>query len=210
MPQVARTNRRVSERRRRHELLVDAAERVFAAKGIGNATVDDVAAEAEYSKGLLYKHFRSKEEIYQAICLRGFQLMLRRFETAVKDNGTGKEQLVAIGESYIAIARRHPLYFEAHVFHASQAPDPDSTSIAAQAEKVGDQILRLVMTTIETGMEDGSIKRSVDPRQTAFILWSTMLGMVVTATFRKSLARFELEDDAFLAASLKFVTDAIG
>ena len=45
-------------------LLVDAALRVFAEHGYEEATVEDIAAAAGYSKGAYYFHFASKEDIF--------------------------------------------------------------------------------------------------------------------------------------------------
>ena len=47
--------------------LLSAALRVFARRGYGQAGVDEIAAEAGYSKGALYWHFSSKEELLMAL-----------------------------------------------------------------------------------------------------------------------------------------------
>src|SRR5438093_8998256 len=57
---------RAQGREARHELLT-AALRVFARRGYGQAGVDEIAAEAGYSKGALYWHFSSKEEVLLAL-----------------------------------------------------------------------------------------------------------------------------------------------
>jgi AcrR family transcriptional regulator len=41
-----------------------AAEKVFAAKGFFPTTMSDIAREAEFGTGTLYKYFKSKEELY--------------------------------------------------------------------------------------------------------------------------------------------------
>ena len=53
---------RAQGRAARDELL-SAALRVFADRGFAAASMDAVAAEAGYSKGALYWHFSSKEEL---------------------------------------------------------------------------------------------------------------------------------------------------
>jgi AcrR family transcriptional regulator len=44
--------------------ILSAAEKVFAAKGFFLTTMSDIAREAEFGTGTLYKYFRSKEELY--------------------------------------------------------------------------------------------------------------------------------------------------
>jgi AcrR family transcriptional regulator len=47
--------------------LLDAALRVFARRGYREAGVDEIAAEAGYSKGALYWHFPGKRELFEAL-----------------------------------------------------------------------------------------------------------------------------------------------
>src|SRR3954447_25710732 len=49
------------------EELLSAALRVFARRGYREAGVDEIAAEAGYSKGALYWHFSGKEELLIAL-----------------------------------------------------------------------------------------------------------------------------------------------
>ena len=58
------TERKEREKLQRREDILNAAERVFFSKGHKNSTMDDVAEEAELSKGTLYLYFKSKEGFY--------------------------------------------------------------------------------------------------------------------------------------------------
>jgi AcrR family transcriptional regulator len=57
---------RAQGRAARDELL-DAALQVFATRGYREAGVDEIAAEAGYSKGALYWHFSGKDELLRAL-----------------------------------------------------------------------------------------------------------------------------------------------
>lgn len=57
-----------SERRARTRAqLLDAAARVYARRGFDGATLEEVAAEAGFTKGALYGHFGSKENLLLAL-----------------------------------------------------------------------------------------------------------------------------------------------
>src|SRR5205823_1982312 len=78
----ARLDRRTSAaraqgRETRAELL-SAALRVFAQRGYRQASVDEIAAEAGYSKGALYWHFSSKEELLVALLDERIDAPMRR------------------------------------------------------------------------------------------------------------------------------------
>ena len=56
--------RKEREKEQRRKAILDAAEKVFFEKGLKYSTMDDVAEEAELSKGTLYLYFKNKEELF--------------------------------------------------------------------------------------------------------------------------------------------------
>ncbi len=64
--------RKQREKEERYNVIVDAAETVIFSKGIEQATMEEIAREAELSKGTLYLYFRSKNELYTAIARFGY------------------------------------------------------------------------------------------------------------------------------------------
>ncbi|WP_436499647.1 TetR/AcrR family transcriptional regulator [Actinokineospora sp. HUAS TT18] len=58
-PRLARPERR--------EQILDAATRAFARTGYAATGLDDIAAEADITRVLLYRHFDSKSDLYRAV-----------------------------------------------------------------------------------------------------------------------------------------------
>jgi TetR/AcrR family fatty acid metabolism transcriptional regulator len=67
----------------RHERILDAATRVFAAKGYHGTLVDEIALEADTSKGGVYFHFPNKQAIFLALFDRLADILRDRVEAAV-------------------------------------------------------------------------------------------------------------------------------
>jgi AcrR family transcriptional regulator len=59
--------RRRMPRAQRREQILDAATRAFARRGYAATGLDDVAAEAGVTRVILYRHFESKADLYQAV-----------------------------------------------------------------------------------------------------------------------------------------------
>ena len=57
------------ERRRElaRDAMIDAAETVFAKNGFGGASMEEIAAEAGFSRAALYTRFGSKEDLLGAV-----------------------------------------------------------------------------------------------------------------------------------------------
>jgi AcrR family transcriptional regulator len=67
----------------RHERILDAALTVFSGRGYRDAAVDDIAAEADTSKGGIYFHFPGKQAIFLALLDRSANLLLNRIVESV-------------------------------------------------------------------------------------------------------------------------------
>ncbi|MFD2357228.1 TetR/AcrR family transcriptional regulator [Nonomuraea ferruginea] len=63
---LARPVRRLRRAERREQIL-DAATRAFARAGYVATGLDDIAAEAELTRAMLYRHFDSKADLYWAV-----------------------------------------------------------------------------------------------------------------------------------------------
>ena len=60
----------VKEAEDRKEEILDAAEKLFAAKGFDNASTGDILDAVGIARGTLCYHFRSKEEILDGVIQR--------------------------------------------------------------------------------------------------------------------------------------------
>src|SRR5436190_14574689 len=68
----------------RRERILVSAERVFADKGYHGTLVDEIALEADTSKGGVYFHFPNKQAIFLALLDRLAAMLRERIEHAVQ------------------------------------------------------------------------------------------------------------------------------
>ena len=78
---------RVEQRERTRNELVDAAERRFTRDGFHATSVDQVAAEAGFTKGAVYSNFASKEDLFFAIYERRADRAIAEAERAIAEAG---------------------------------------------------------------------------------------------------------------------------
>jgi AcrR family transcriptional regulator len=81
------------ERRRQHtrDLLLDAAEEVFARRGFEGASLEEIAEAAGYTRGAIYKHFGGKVGLFLAANARFNDRYVHAFVDVI-DPGTPIEQ----------------------------------------------------------------------------------------------------------------------
>ena len=104
--------RRLEEKERRRNDILDAAERVASAAGLENLTMEQVAREARLSRGLLYVYFRDKDDLESGICARALTGLHDRFHALPTGSESGIERVVAMGRAYVAFAAKQKPVFE--------------------------------------------------------------------------------------------------
>lgn len=95
------------ERRLEHtrSVLLDAAEEVFAEKGFTPATLDDIARAAGYTKGAIYKHFDTKEDLFLAVSDRYWRRYFDNFaEVMSSASRVGADELDEIAERWRSLS----------------------------------------------------------------------------------------------------------
>ncbi|GAA4875077.1 TetR/AcrR family transcriptional regulator [Pseudonocardia benzenivorans] len=86
---------RAEQAGRNRELVLDAARRVFLARGYAGATVEAIADEAGFSKGVVYSQFDGKADLL--LTLLDERIAERAAQNArLVEAGTGWEALVAL------------------------------------------------------------------------------------------------------------------
>lgn len=81
--------------------LIDAAKKLFAAKGFHGVSIDEIVNSVGVSPAILYRHFKSKDELYDAV-LQDFACQRESYvDTIVKSEADFETILRGITKVYI-------------------------------------------------------------------------------------------------------------
>ena len=170
--------RRAREKARRQQEILEAAREVFFEKGIHRATVDDVAAHAEVSKGTVYLYFQSKESILAHLLLEGLSILLSELETAYAANEplSPEKRLRQLAEAYWQFAQTHPNYYRL-LLAVDRGRFRENVSAEIYQEVLAESTrgLELAAGAIRRGTEEGVFSAD-DPWLAAGVLWGALNG----------------------------------
>lgn len=210
---MSTAERRQEEKEQRRQAIIDAAEVVFAKKGVEKATMADVAREGRLSRGLIYFYFKDKDALYLAIMIRATQALYTAFEKATAGRENGLEKIKAIGKAYVRFHYEKPNYFDAMADFESRTIDPDEMS---EGERdcifEGGKVLSLMQSVIVEGMQDGSIRKDIKhPMATAICLWGFTHGMLQVTAKKESMLsyQFNLHMDDLIEEGFTLMDHAI-
>ncbi len=80
-------NKREQQKVQTLQEILQVSERLFHEKGYENTTIQNIADKCGLSKGALYHHFKSKEEVLEKICFNYYQLMRETFIPLAEKKG---------------------------------------------------------------------------------------------------------------------------
>jgi AcrR family transcriptional regulator len=175
------TERRQREKVERREAILNAAERVLSRRGLSTATMEEVAHEAELSKGALYLYFSGKDELFVGVARRALDDLERKLGEISRDGGdsTGLDLVAALLETYAAVAAEQGQRFRAAMsWLGSDHSVPDATPGFAEYREGVLRLVDLAVQAISRGQEDGSIRSDLKALELAVQLWAAALGVL--------------------------------
>lgn len=205
------TERKEREKEQRRKDIIDAAERVFFSKGYDESTMDDVAEEAELSKGTLYLYFRSKDELHFAIMEKGMQLLLDLMESKTDPKENGRRNLRFLGMALVEFSKLHPHYFNALIFFQSRDLERQKLDEFKMKKFLeGRSSLSLLNDHIIRGMNDGSIRKDIGVEKISMALWAQMMGVLVMySTKTVAFEHFKVNLEDLVETHLQLIQDGL-
>jgi AcrR family transcriptional regulator len=171
--------RKEREKEYRRQEIISAAEKVFFKKGIDNATMDDVAEQAELSKATLYLYFSSKDEIYSAIFTKSQEALFKMIDKATAKVSNTREKIAVFLSTFISFQKKNPDYFEAFFYFLTKDVKIDEQNCyAKQRKKSGQEFLNNWVNVVQKGKDEGLIRENLNEIPVALILWIQLIGFL--------------------------------
>jgi AcrR family transcriptional regulator len=164
--------RRLLGRAERAASILAAAARAFGAAGYAGTSMDDIAAEAGVTRLILYRHFDSKQQLYEAV-LDHTRAQLQE-GLAYRERGPRPEML----RELLRVVRADPHGFRLLFWHAPREP-----RFAAYSASLSDQVAGVA--------EQGMREQIPDPQ-----LRGWLAGMVGDFALQGILSWLEVGDES--------------
>lgn len=200
--------RKEREKEQRRQEIIAAAEKVFFKQGVDNATMDDVAEQAELSKATLYLYFSSKEEIYAAIYLKGQETLFKMIDKATDKISDTREKIAAYISTVISFQKKYPDYFEAFFYFLTKEVNiSEESCYVQQHRKSGQEFLKGWVKLIQKGKKEGLIRGNLNEIPVAVILWMQLIGFLkIFPKLKKPLKKdFDVTEDQILSEYFELI-----
>lgn len=205
--------RKERERQAREELILTHAQRLLVRDGYQNLNLDELAQAIEYSKGTIYLHFQSKEDLALGVATRALKHRADLFERALKFTGSSRERVRAIGYACCEFMIMYPDYFSAELMLKSASFWEKASEAQRQAHAMqGGRCFRIVHKAITEGQASGDLPPSHLPAEhLTFSLIAITMGSHVMTQVQDLRLLAGIEDPAaVIRANQDLVLDGMG
>lgn len=206
-------DRKEREREERRMQIISAAENLFFQNGYDQVSMDQIAREAELSKGTIFFYFKNKEALYITIVLQGIRLFHQMVDESMQQcDDSAVKQLYTLGMVGIRFSREYPGYrsmirqFKSGRFSLEDRTDDDAeiTEIIGHA----DAITGSMESIVRKGIADGSIKSTLDPVELAIII-RMMISCVMDKNpeVQWSLHKHDINEDLLVTHYMELIME---
>lgn len=157
-----------------HQRIVDAAERCIRRWGIRRVSMNDVAREADVSRGSVYRYFADRDALVQAVLERSSE---RQIETA--------EPMVRRRRTLAAKVAEAAVFIRSHVddeLSLGLRAHPDEAELAtlrlARAEQTLERWIAFWVPYLEEARDRGEVRADLDTRPAAEWIMRMLVSLV--------------------------------
>lgn len=163
----------------RRRLILATATDLFQKNGFAGVTLDDIASAIEFSKGTIYNHFGSKEEIYASILVEHLNILLSCLKEAARTGRNTPERLRNSMKAYVRFYREHREYFKL-LFFIDLVSDhyrvPDALLKEIRTLKIA--CLLELQNVVREGVRSGELEGGRPDAQVSLVMWGMINGII--------------------------------
>jgi AcrR family transcriptional regulator len=179
---MSELTRKQRELLQREHLILDTAQGMLHEHGYAQLTMDRIAEKAEYSKGTIYNHFSSKEELVCSLCCRCVDKLIDLFTRASSYAGSTRERYSAIGIGYSLHYQLNPMDAQnIQIVRINAVRDKVGKNKLDEMESLEKKITRIALNIVNQAVECGDLKTedSSIANSIVFGCWSMHYGALL-------------------------------
>lgn len=90
------------------EQILEAAQKIFQAKGMDGARMQEIADKASINKAMLHYYYRSKQLLFEAVFKKAFALLAPQLNAILNDDSSLEDKIKNFTHNYISFIIKHP------------------------------------------------------------------------------------------------------
>lgn len=196
-------DRRKREKDQRRSAILNAARKLFFEKGFRYVTVENIARKAELSKGSIYLHFRSKEEIYTQILLNDIDKFNKKSSLIFQNGKSAAELVMDFAFIYVDFFLNDRELFRIMMTFMLHTEDMNlAETVNQHIIEATNNTVKIIETILQQGIEKGEFPSDINLRLSRNAMWGLLNGIISLHLFTGKEANKEERIRSAVKASL--------
>lgn len=174
-------DRKERDKQLRKADILRAAEQVFSSRGYHEATVQDIAKEAQYGTGTVYLYFKDKNALYFSLLEEKIKSLAETVHKKIEDIKDAREKLEVFIQESLIFFEQNQGFFRIYMLEKNSLQLIVGKKATESFRSIG-YITDYVEELIKTAQKQGVIKKDHDPSEVADILTSIMSSFILNWT----------------------------
>lgn len=167
---VTKLSRREREKLRQRKEMLDAAIRLFSKKGYHKVTMQEIAAEAEFAIGTLYKFFKNKEELYRSILVEQSESFHEFITRSIEQGRDETEKLRNYVKAKGSIFKDHAPFIRLYFAETRGASFNIMAGLDKELRERHGKLVNLIASIFESGIKKKVFRKTAEPYHLAVTL----------------------------------------
>jgi len=203
---MTRRSRMAQERMARKELILASSEKLFVEKGFAGTSINDIAAEADFSRTSIYQYFSSKEEIYLQILERYTEPLTERLTKATENAATVPDKIRAFLDELRKMKSEKSNFFELYFIQRHQVEPRLPDELRTQLNEKRRRLENVFREFYREGVEKGEV-RAIRFKDASNLFFAQIMGMMLLHEYYGN--EFDVSLDEHLDMSLQLYLEFV-
>ena len=210
---MATTPRKQREVRQREGHFLEVARKILIEQGFAGLTLERLAEATEFSKGTIYQHFKTKEDLVMALAAQSMEQRASLFDRVSRLKGRPRERILGIGVAEELLATLYPHLFRSELIikmaDLEERASPERRGALWASEH---RCTLIPQSFIENAIEIGDLAPGTSVSQVMFAIVSMHIGThSLTSNYRSFMAQIGILDPfPALRANIQILLDGFG
>lgn len=193
-------SRREREKLMREQEILSSAKRIFYLKGFEDASMDEIAKDAQFTKSTLYQYFENKEDLYFAVVLDEYKKLFSNLNNAFNSEQRGFMKIEQACKYFYKFYGDNPEVLRVISYQGLvRKKSVGKSKRRDELMMFNNNMFRTVAEVISEGISDGSVRPDLDAGMTAFSLIFLLTGFynLLSVTGDSFTGHFSLDVENF-------------
>ena len=189
---ISQLDRKKRDLMLRRSDILRAAERVFALKGYYQATVADIAQEAQYGVGTLYLYFKDKQSMHASLFEEKMKQLLALVKERVEKEDNAFEKIKILVEAELEFFTVNENFFKIFFLAREDLQRKIEGEIPAAVIDLMFELLDYIANLVKQTQSQGIIRNDYPPQKIASILQSIIRSIILPRLLLKAKQKEDL------------------